>query len=133
MEKNPGFVWERVNHIILSFYDLWKKALRNTVGKGVNFLTVFLPLLGQIPSFELPWICSQFILAILMSLQILVAGKWMSCNPFQNKPWFLHVCNSTSLLKTLWEKDKLLVTSNSSFFPPCFLPIWITFCHFRQI
>ena len=32
----------------------------------------------------------------------------------QNKPWFLRVC-STSVLKTLWEKEKLLVTSNFSF------------------
>ena len=30
---------------------------------------------------------------------------------FPNKPWFLRVF-STSLLKTLWEKKKLLVTSN---------------------
>ena len=35
-------------------------------------------------------------------------------NPFQKKPWFLRVC-SKSLLKTLWEKEKLLVTSNVSF------------------
>ena len=35
-------------------------------------------------------------------------------NPFPNKPWFLRVC-STNLLKTLWEKEKLLVTSNFSF------------------
>ena len=35
-------------------------------------------------------------------------------NPFPNKPWILRVC-STSLLKTLWEKKKLLVTSNFSF------------------
>ena len=35
-------------------------------------------------------------------------------NPFPNKPWFLRVC-STSLLKTLQEKEKLLVTSNFSF------------------
>ena len=35
-------------------------------------------------------------------------------NPFPNKPWFLCVC-STSLLKTLWKKEKLLVTSNFSF------------------
>ena len=35
-------------------------------------------------------------------------------NSFPNKPWFLCVC-STSLMKTLWEKEKLLVTSNSSF------------------
>ena len=35
-------------------------------------------------------------------------------NPFPNKPWFSCVC-STSHLKTLWEKEKLLVTSNFSF------------------
>ena len=35
-------------------------------------------------------------------------------NPFPNKPWIFSVC-STSLLKTLWEKEKLLVTSNFSF------------------
>ena len=35
-------------------------------------------------------------------------------NSFPNKPWFLRVC-STSLLKTLWENEKLLVTSNFSF------------------
>ena len=35
-------------------------------------------------------------------------------NPFPNKPWFLRVC-STNLLKTLWEKEKMLVTSNFSF------------------
>ena len=33
-----------------------------------------------------------------------------SFNPFPNKPLFLRVC-STSLLKKLWEKEKLLVTS----------------------
>ena len=35
-------------------------------------------------------------------------------NPFSNNPWFLRVC-STILLKTLCEKEKLLVTSNFSF------------------
>ena len=35
-------------------------------------------------------------------------------NLFPNKPCFLCVC-STNLLKTLWEKEKLLVTSNFSF------------------
>ena len=42
-------------------------------------------------------------------------------NPFPNKPWFLRVC-STSLLKTLWEKEKLLVTSNFSFSHIVFYP-----------
>ena len=39
---------------------------------------------------------------------------FISGSPFPNKPWFLRVC-SASHLKTLWEKDKLLVTSNLSF------------------
>ena len=40
-------------------------------------------------------------------------------NPYPNKPRFLRVC-SGSLLKTLWEKKKLLVTSNFSFFQSIF-------------
>ena len=42
-------------------------------------------------------------------------------NPFPNKPWFLRVCN-TSLLKTLREKEKLLVTSNFFFSHSVFYP-----------
>ena len=57
---------------------------------------------------------------------------YMNLNPFPNKPWFLRVC-STTLLKSPWEKEKLLLTSNFSFFPQCFLPIWRTFFHFHQI
>ena len=37
-----------------------------------------------------------------------------SFNPYPNKPRFLSFC-STSLLKTMWKKEKLLVTSNFSF------------------
>ena len=40
--------------------------------------------------------------------------KAINFNPFPNKPWFLPVC-SRGLLKTLWEKEKLVVTSNFSF------------------
>ena len=35
-------------------------------------------------------------------------------NSFPNKPWILLVSH-TSLLKTLWKKEKLLITSNFSF------------------
>ena len=48
---------------------------------------------------------------------------------FPKKIWFLSVW-STSLLKTLWEKEKLLVTSNFSFSPQCFLAVWKTFTPF---
>ena len=42
-------------------------------------------------------------------------------NLFPNKPWFLGVC-STSFLKTLREKEKLLVMSNFSFSHSVFYP-----------
>ena len=42
-------------------------------------------------------------------------------NPFPKKPCFLKVCNK-SILKTLWEKEKLLVTSNFSFSHSVFYP-----------
>ena len=47
--------------------------------------------------------------------------KHILFNPFPKKPWFVRVC-STSLLKTLWEKEKLLVTSNFSFSHSVFYP-----------
>ena len=43
-------------------------------------------------------------------------------NPFPNKSLFLPVC-STSLLKTLQEKEKLLMMSNFSFFCSVFYPL----------
>ena len=42
-------------------------------------------------------------------------------NLFPNRPWFLHVC-STNLLKALWEKEKMLMTSNFSFSQSVFYP-----------
>ena len=42
-------------------------------------------------------------------------------NSYPNNPWFSRVC-STSLLKTLWEKEKLLITSNFSFSHNVFHP-----------
>ena len=52
---------------------------------------------------------------------LLSQNKLLSFNPFPNKPWFLRVC-CASLLKTLWEKEKLLVTSNFSFSRSVFYP-----------
>ena len=51
--------------------------------------------------------------------------------PFPNKPWFLCVY-STSLLKTLWEKEKLLVTSNFSFSHGVFYPFRELYAIFIQ-
>ena len=53
-----------------------------------------------------------------------VVLSWGTClfNPFPSKPWFLLVC-SRSLMKTLWEKEKLLETSNFSFSHSVFYPL----------
>ena len=47
--------------------------------------------------------------------------KCSKLNPFPNKPLFLHVC-STGLLKTLWEKEELLVMSIFCFSHSVFYP-----------
>ena len=46
---------------------------------------------------------------------------WLPFNPYPNKPWYLRVC-SRNLLKTLWKKEKLLVTSNFSLLHSVFHP-----------
>ena len=51
---------------------------------------------------------------IFMKLSSAKSSNLEEFNPFPNKPWFLRVC-SISLLKTLREKEKLLVTSNFPF------------------
>ena len=65
-------------------------------------------------------------LSILTKLTFHLVKRSGCLNPFPHndnfwRPW------ETSLLKTLWEKEKLLL------FPQCFLPVWITCCHIRQI
>ena len=65
----------------------------------------------------------------------LVYSHCIILNPFLNKPWFLHVC-STCLLKTLWEKEKLLVTSDFSFSHSVFYPfrkLSTTFIKFKIV
>ena len=52
---------------------------------------------------------------------VLLKLTFFSLNLFPNKPWFLPVC-STILLKTMWEKEKLLIMSNFSFSHIVFYP-----------
>ena len=104
------------------------------------FPLCFLPFPKQITNFQPNLICLLQMLSILDQSKILLFGKALlnhlkeglciqfqnsitryPLNPFPNKLWFLHVC-STSLLKTLWEKEKLLVTSNFSFSHSVFSP-----------
>ena len=66
----------------------------------------------------------MFILSTVSALSLDKSKIWLCGDPFPNNPWFLRVC-SIGLLKTLWEKGKLLVTSNFSF-SHSFLPFWRT-------
>ena len=55
-----------------------------------------------------------WIIELKSELEYKFFSEFTTINPFPNKPWFLRVC-STSLLKPLWEKEKMLITSNFSF------------------
>ena len=79
------------------------------------FLTMFSAHMALIFNFKCTLEFRQQFVWIWTSLKFccLVMGE-IAFNPFPNKPWFLRVCR-TSLFKTLWEKEKLLVTSNFSF------------------
>ena len=54
-------------------------------------------------------------------MKVVIAYKLLLLNPFPNKPLFLCFC-STCVMKTLWEKEKLLITSNFSFPHSVFYP-----------
>ena len=83
--------------MIISVFD----RVENIVGKGENVGYQHFLLFQQ---------C--FEKASVPDMSKGVMWEWL--NPFPNKPWILRVCIA-SLLKTLWEKEKLLITSNFSF------------------
>ena len=81
---------------------------------------------GQLPSIGGSWIDKEVVASEFVDFRFKkrVCSKsapYGAFNPFPNKPWFLRVCSIT-LLKTLWEKEKLLVTSNFSFSHNVFYP-----------
>ena len=82
----------------------------NNIEKKKSLLETFREKETTIPSFSM-------FSALLKQISVLI----LTLNPFPNKPWFLPVC-STSLLKTLREKEKLLVSSNFSFSHSVFYP-----------
>ena len=72
----------------------------------------------------------RFVQALTLTKKTTFHGK-ENFNPFPNKPLFLRV-RTISLLKTLGEKEKLLVTSNFSFSTSVFYPFGRTFFHLCQ-
>ena len=90
--KNQQLIWENGGGL--------SEQLENTLGKGE--IAHYLP--GPESNQRPPFLKSCRLSTELYRLRY----------PFPNKPWFLRVY-STSILKPLWEKQKLLVTSNFSF------------------
>ena len=102
-----------------------KRSFENLVGgKGENagYITsilsfthnIFQLFPRQILLFKPPLISTSAMHRIFDNFKIMSFVQDLIVNPFPNKPWILRVC-STGLLKTMWEKEKLLVTSNFSF------------------
>ena len=73
-----------------------------------------------------------FELIKFLSNYLFLSKGWSGINPFPDKPWFLRVYG-TSLLKTLWEKEKMLVTSIFSFSHSVFYSIKEINPHFSNI
>ena len=107
-DKNNSYVFERLCHLLFVLF------ISSTIYRicWTRFLQ-----------------SNRWVRAILLQVLLLGKGTYnsialtheMSFNPFPNKPWFLRVY-SINLLKTLWEKEKLLVTSNFSFSHSVFYP-----------
>ena len=92
-----------------------RKSMRWSTGRG-NITEIMLKMaLKTIPSNN-PTTCVDYRSNVIHSSLSLTFRKILRIRlkPFQNKPWFLHVCTK-SFFKTLWEKEKLLITSNFSF------------------
>ena len=93
----------------------------------IKFFRFFKVLSKHTISFNMKWLYDRFpelgLQCKLLHSHIFLPAVFdtIPVNPFPNKPWFLRVC-FTSLLKSLWEKEKLLVTSNFSFSHSDFYP-----------
>ena len=129
---------------------LWKNCgkRRNCSKRAKRF--IFLNSLPHNPEFWQPWekslqISTMFSIYSITNLEFLVtfvlyAWKCFQFQPVWNFPYWLKTKQTlflfvyrSSPLKTLWEKEKLLKTSNFSFSNSVFYPFERTFCHFHWI
>ena len=92
-------VWERIKMI---FYHTPLIHIRGS--KWLGMIVVLVPVTE----------CKNKLNYLETDLQVYISDIWYKVNFFLNNPLCFGVC-SKSLLKTQWEKEKLLLTSNSSF------------------
>ena len=112
-----------------SMFFMFSK-LSNGWLKVYIYCSVFSPLFSPNPPPPCPknffWgilesACLSIHLSVIFCFKLLVKICCYCIHPFPDKPLFLRVC-CTSLLKPLWEKEKLLVISNYSFSYSVFYP-----------
>ena len=106
-------------HTILTFKDLEKEAFWKNSGKSLLFPQCFLPFSEKKFNFSVTFILS-FANSFNLDQSKNLFGIYRIIS-FPKKPWFSCVC-CTSFLKTLQEKEKLLVKSNFSFSHSVFYP-----------
>ena len=95
-----------LSYVLKALYE-WRRCRKSVFSPLLQYN---LSISKRNPAFE-----SNIRVHLLLALHNFFQFKnWFLFNPFPNKPCFLRVC-CKSLLKTLWEKEKLLVTSNFSF------------------
>ena len=111
--QNSKHCFKRRNNVIFifSYYvDTKKKEIL-----FINNLKAMDCVYGLIWRFCHDVLVSLFSVAVVLLCFIFTVTLLIIClNPLPNKPWFLRVWNSI-LLKTLWEKEKLLLRSNFTF------------------
>ena len=99
----------------------WRLQKRFVAYEQIYFSRTFSPLIilgvykAGLINIRLHMLCS-LVLSILAAVALYVIKDALRLNPFPNNP-----C-STGLVKTKWEKEKLLVTSNFSFSHSVFYP-----------
>ena len=111
---------------------LLKTLRKEEIASNKQFLLFpecFLPIWRTFCHFHQILNCRLQSLSVWKSLEFIV---WERINPFPHnaafwRPW------ETSLLKTLWEKDKFACNEQFLLFPQCFLPVRITLFHFSEI
>ena len=81
------------------------KRIANIVGQAQKYFLLF-------KSFFFFFLSRSVKLEIVS--RMVKEGDFLLLKPLPKKPWFLRVC-SKRLLTTLWEKEKLLISSDFSF------------------
>ena len=109
-------VRERVNPLfsLITTMELQVRSENQDTGWTFPYRTMLIKIRLHVP-------CYLILINIVRKSSLSPAHKSMCFNPFPHnntfwRPW------ETSLLKTLWEKEKLLVTSNFSFTHSVFYP-----------